>query len=141
MQTCRWRGVAVVERGERPSSERRRRAAGSVAYCCWELNTKGARVIPWAGPAVALSWAKSISAILQFWGKGPSKLPQLKPPTGVVKITVDAVFKNELKASTAATIRDETGRFMGASALILRGPEVIESIAGREGMTLALTYE
>ena len=48
---------------------------------------------------------------------------------------------NELKASTAATVRDEAGRFMGASALILRGPEVIESIACREGMTLALTYE
>ena len=54
---------------------------------------------------------------------------------------MDAVFKNELNASTAATIRDKGGRFMGASALILRGPEVIESIAGREGMTLALTYE
>jgi len=43
-------------------------------------------------------------------------------------------------ASAVAMARDEDGRFMGASVLVLRGivdPEVMESIACREGMALA----
>ena len=63
------------------------------------------------------------------------------PPSGVVKINIDAaLFKNTSTASAAAIARDEDGRFMGASALVLQGivdPEVVESIACREGMALA----
>jgi ribonuclease HI len=69
----------------------------------------------------------------------------IAPPAGMVKINVDAALsKNDLKASAAAIARDETGRFLGASALVLRGisdPEVMESIACREGMSLALDIQ
>jgi hypothetical protein len=44
-------------------------------------------------------------------------------------------------SSAAAIARDEDGCFMGTSALVLHGivdPEVMESIACREGMTLAV---
>ena len=62
-------------------------------------------------------------------------------PSGVVKINVDAALsKNTSTASAVAIARDEDGRFMGASAPVLRGivdPEVMESIACREGMALA----
>jgi len=62
-------------------------------------------------------------------------------PSGVVKINVDAVLSKNTSTASAATIaRDEDGRLMGASALVLRGivvPEVMESIACREGMALA----
>jgi hypothetical protein len=59
----------------------------------------------------------------------------------VIEINVDsALSKNVSMASVAAIARDEDGRFMGASALVLRGIvdlEVMESIACREGMALA----
>ena len=65
----------------------------------------------------------------------------IAPPSGVVKINIDAALsKNTSTTSAAAIARDEDGRFMGASALVLRGivdPEVMESIACREVMTLA----
>lgn len=35
-----------------------------MGSCCWELNTKRPRVIAWAGPAVALPWAKLVGDIL-----------------------------------------------------------------------------
>ena len=63
-------------------------------------------------------------------------------PSGVVKINVDAALSKNTSMASAATIaRDEDGRFMGASVLVLRGIvdlEVVESIACREGMALAL---
>ena len=65
----------------------------------------------------------------------------MHPPSGVVKINVDAALSKNTSMASAATIaRDEDGRLMGASALVLRGivvPEVMESIACREGMALA----
>jgi ribonuclease HI len=71
-------------------------------------------------------------------------LAWIAPLAGVVKINVDAALsKNDLKASAVAIARDENGRFLGASALVLRGisnPEM-ESIACREGMSLALDIQ
>ena len=65
----------------------------------------------------------------------------IAPPSGVVKIKIDAaLFKNTSTTSVAAIARDDDGRFLGASALVLRGivdPEVMKSIACREGMALA----
>jgi len=62
------------------------------------------------------------------------------PSSGFIKINVNATLsKNVSMASTATIGRDEDGCFMGASALVLRGivdPEVMESIACREGMAL-----
>ena len=73
----------------------------------------------------------------------PQGLAWIAPPAGVVKINVDAALsKNDLKASAIA--RDENGCFLGASAMVLRGisdPEVMESIACREGMSLALDIQ
>jgi hypothetical protein len=80
----------------------------------------------------------------------PSCIPHrslawIAPPAGVVNINVDAALsKNDLKTSAATIVRDENGRFLGASALVLRGildPEVMESIACREGMSLALDIQ
>jgi hypothetical protein len=66
---------------------------------------------------------------------------RIAPPSSVIKINVDAALsKNVSMASVAAIARDKDGRFMGASALVLRGifdPEVMESIACRGGMALA----
>ena len=63
------------------------------------------------------------------------------PSSGFIKINVNATLsKNVSMASVATIVRDEDGCFMGASALVLRGivdPEVMESIACREGMALA----
>jgi ribonuclease HI len=63
----------------------------------------------------------------------------------VVKINVDAaISKNDLIAAAAAIARDDNGHFLGASALVLRGisdPEVMEAIACREGMSLALDLQ
>ena len=63
-----------------------------------------------------------------------------RTPSGVIKINVDVALSKNVSMASAATIaRDEDGRFMGASALVLRGivdPEVMESIACREGMAL-----
>ena len=64
-----------------------------------------------------------------------------RTPSGVIKINFDAALsKNASMASAAAIARGEDGRLMGASVLVLRGifdPEVMESIACREGMALA----
>jgi len=55
----------------------------------------------------------------------PQGLAWIAPPAGVVKINVDAALsKNDLKASAAAIARDENGRFLGASALVLRGYQI-----------------
>jgi hypothetical protein len=50
----------------------------------------------------------------------------------------------DLKASVAAIVRDENGRFLEALTLVLRGisdAEVIESIARRKSMSLALDIQ
>ena len=69
-----------------------------------------------------------------------SRLAWIATPLDVVKINIDmALSKNTSTASVAAIARDEDGRFMGASMLVLReiiDPEMMESIACREGMTL-----
>jgi ribonuclease HI len=66
-------------------------------------------------------------------------------PEGAVKINVDAALsKNDQIASATAIVRDEIGRFMGASMLVLKGvsePEVMEVIACREGLSLALDIQ
>ena len=70
-----------------------------------------------------------------------SRPARIAPPSGVVKINVDATLsKNTSTASAIAVARYEDGRFMGASMLFLRrivDPEVMESIACGEGMALA----
>ena len=56
-------------------------------------------------------------------------------------MNVDAALsKNSDIAAVAAVARDETGMFLGASALVVEGitsPEVAEAMACREGLALA----
>ena len=65
----------------------------------------------------------------------------IPPPRGVLKVNVDAALsKNSDIAAMAAVARDETGMFLGASALVVEGitsPEVAEAMACREGLALA----
>ena len=65
----------------------------------------------------------------------------IPPPQGVLKVNVDAALsKNSDTAAVAAVARDETGMFLGASALVVEGitsPEVAEAMACREGLALA----
>ena len=65
----------------------------------------------------------------------------IPPPRGVLKVNVDAALsKNSDIAAVAAMARDETGMFLGASALVVEGitsPEVAEAMACREGLALA----
>ena len=64
----------------------------------------------------------------------------IPPPQGMMKINVDALFKNSSMAAVAAVARDEAGIFQGASALVVTGvssPEIAEALAGREGLALA----
>ena len=65
----------------------------------------------------------------------------IPPPRGVLKVNVDAALsKNSDIAAVAAVARDETGMFLGASALVVEGitsPEVAEAMACREGLVLA----
>jgi hypothetical protein len=69
----------------------------------------------------------------------------IPPLEGVVKINVDATLsKNDQIASAAAIARDEIDRFMGVFSLVLKGvldPEVMEAIACREGLCLALDIQ
>jgi len=59
----------------------------------------------------------------------------------VLKVNVDAALsKNSDIAAMAAVARNETGMFLGASALVVEGitsPEVAEAMACREGLALA----
>jgi hypothetical protein len=59
----------------------------------------------------------------------------------MAKINVDAaVSKSYSRGSMAAIARDESGRFLGASALAIEGItelEILEALAYREGMSLA----
>ena len=65
----------------------------------------------------------------------------IPPPRGVLKVNIDAALsKNSDIAAMAAMARDETGIFLGASALVVEGitsPEVAEAMACREGLALA----
>jgi hypothetical protein len=65
----------------------------------------------------------------------------IRPPRGFAKVNVDAaISKNSSKALAAAVARDEDGKFLGTSALILEGcadPETTEVVVCREGLALA----
>ncbi|XP_071685478.1 uncharacterized protein [Lolium perenne] len=65
----------------------------------------------------------------------------IPPPTGMVKINVDAaVGKNLKRGSVAAIARSSDGVFLGASALIYPGvteAETLEALACREACDLA----
>jgi hypothetical protein len=69
---------------------------------------------------------------------GPVWIP---PPTGVLKINVDAaVSKNTGRGAVVAIARDHEGMFMGASALVFPGntdAETLKALACREGLALA----
>jgi len=78
------------------------------------------------------------SEITASKGRVPRWIP---PPGGIVKINVDAALsKNSRGASAAAVARDASGKFMGASSVVMRGiidPETMEVLALREGLALA----
>jgi hypothetical protein len=69
----------------------------------------------------------------------------LAPPPGLAKINVDAaIVKTSDLSAAVAVARDEAGNFLGASVLVLEGitsPEVVETIACREGLALALDLQ
>jgi len=72
--------------------------------------------------------------------QGPRWIP---PPRGVLKVNVDAALsKNSDIAAMAAVARDETGMFLGASALVVEGitsPEVAKQwLAGRDLLSQAI---
>jgi hypothetical protein len=58
-----------------------------------------------------------------------------------MKINVDAAIStNMVRASVAAVAHDQTGKFLGASGVVLEGitdVETAEAIACREGLALA----
>ena len=65
----------------------------------------------------------------------------LLPPAGTTKINVDgAVAKTENRGAVSAVCRDDTGTFVGASAITVEGitdPEVLEAVACAEALSLA----
>jgi len=75
------------------------------------------------------------SEITASKGRVPRWIP---PPGGIVKINVDAALSiNSRGASAAAVARDASGKFMGASSVVMRGiidPETMEVLALREGL-------
>ncbi|XP_073357724.1 uncharacterized protein [Aegilops tauschii subsp. strangulata] len=61
------------------------------------------------------------------------------PPMGYAKINVDAGCRKGSWGTAAAVCRDNTGTFLGSSALVIRGvddPAMLETIACREGLAL-----
>jgi ribonuclease HI len=72
---------------------------------------------------------------------GPAAPRWIPPPPGVTKINVDAaLLKNSKRAALAAMARNDAGVFLGASTVVMAGvddPEVLETMACREGMALA----
>jgi ribonuclease HI len=68
-------------------------------------------------------------------GRGQVWIP---PPEGWVKINVDAaVGKNNGVAALAAIARSATGRYLGASSVIITGRSEPETLACREALALA----
>ncbi|XBI69669.1 hypothetical protein VPH35_064322 [Triticum aestivum] len=62
------------------------------------------------------------------------------PPAGHAKIHVDAACRKGLGGAVAAVCCDETGAYLGNSALVIAGvddPEILETIAYREALALA----
>lgn len=73
---------------------------------------------------------------------GTTRPPRwIPPPSGLMKINVDAALsKNTGKVVAAAVARDGSRVFLGASALVIEGtaePETVEALACREGLALA----
>jgi ribonuclease HI len=70
--------------------------------------------------------------------QSPAWIP---PPSGVIKINVHAAMgKNTRRGSVAAVARDDSGKFVGASAVVLSGQvaaETVEALACREAIALA----
>lgn len=64
----------------------------------------------------------------------------IRPPRRLAKINVDAaIFQNLGHTAVAAIVRDEGGKFLGASALIIEGSsytEVVKVIACHERLAL-----
>ena len=62
------------------------------------------------------------------------------PPSGHMKISVDAGLSNTGTAAAAVVCRDSTGLYLGSSSLVISGvtdPSVVEAIACREALALA----
>ncbi|XP_073354033.1 uncharacterized protein [Aegilops tauschii subsp. strangulata] len=62
------------------------------------------------------------------------------PPPGHAKIHVDTSCRKGLGGAAAAVCRDETGAYLGSSALVIAGVddlEILETIACREALALA----
>jgi hypothetical protein len=66
----------------------------------------------------------------------------IPPPAGVVKVNVDAaVARNKDHGAIAAVTRTAAGEYLGSSSVIMTGisdPEILEALAVREGLDLAL---
>jgi len=75
------------------------------------------------------------SEITASKGRVPRWIP---PPGGIVKINVGAALSKNSRGASAATVaRDASGKFMGASSVVMRGiidPETMEVLALREGL-------
>ncbi|TVU26736.1 hypothetical protein EJB05_29296, partial [Eragrostis curvula] len=65
----------------------------------------------------------------------------IPPPSGSMKINVDAALsKNSTMAAMVAVAWDDTGKFQGASALVMEGitdAKTAEALACQEGLNLA----
>ena len=65
----------------------------------------------------------------------------LPPPAGCVKVNVDgAVARSHHGGAVAAVCRDQTGLYLGSSAVVYRGindPLILETYACREALALA----
>uniref|UniRef100_A0A453MCY5 RNase H type-1 domain-containing protein n=1 Tax=Aegilops tauschii subsp. strangulata TaxID=200361 RepID=A0A453MCY5_AEGTS len=62
------------------------------------------------------------------------------PLPGHAKVHVDAACRKGLGGSVAAVCRGETGAYLGSSSLVIAGvddPEILETIACREGLAMA----
>jgi ribonuclease HI len=88
-----------------------------------------------------LAQARSSSSKQAAPGVSESGPVWIPPPTGVMKINIDAaVSKNTGRGAVAAIARDHEGMFMGASALVFLGntdAETLKALACREGLALA----
>jgi ribonuclease HI len=88
-----------------------------------------------------LAQARSPSSKQAAPGVSEPRPVWIPPPTGVLKINVDAaVSKNTGRGAVAAIARDHEGMFMGASAPVFPGntdAETLEALACREGLALA----
>jgi ribonuclease HI len=135
--------IATLKHDERPR-------VSVTLWSIWHARQKALHEQIYQSPLLVHCFMTNSSRTWERQGKkqtrtalvAPSLGPALIPlPQGAIKINVDvAVSKNTGRGAVVAVARDDTDKFMGASALVYPGKteaDTLDALACREGVALA----